>query len=77
MWDLFPHLQQPTLFCIMQWCKTGKFRRNLWRDSPIFCPMGAKMAASADKGKFAGVPHCQMRHPGLPSDNEISRPAAA
>jgi len=30
---------------------------------PVFLPLGAKMAASADKGKLAGVSHSQMRHP--------------
>jgi len=30
-----------------------KFRRNMWRDFPVFCPVRAKMAASADKGKLA------------------------
>ena len=35
----------------------SKFRRNLWRDFPIFCPFRAKMAASADKGKLAEVLH--------------------
>ena len=30
---------------------------------PVFLPLGAKMAASADKRKHAGVPHSQMRPP--------------
>jgi hypothetical protein len=36
---------------------------------PVFLPLGAKMAASADKGKLAGVSHSQMRHPVIVSNS--------
>ena len=41
-------------------CKTGL--SHVEATAPIFCPVRAKMAVSADKRKLAELLHCKMQH---------------